>query len=91
MGAREGPAPPGIAELGDDVWRGDLRSDQRGIVVLGTPVGHPDFIQAWATRRLEDEEQLLRQLPKLPDLQCPWLLRTVPPQEILAYARAHDP
>ena len=44
MGAREGPPPPGIAELGDEVWRGDLRSDQRGIVVLGTPVGHPDFI-----------------------------------------------
>ena len=55
------------------------------------------------TRRLEDEEQLLRQLPKLPGLQCSWLLlllraspranhalRTVPPQEILAFARADD-
>ena len=71
--------------------------------MLGTPVGHPDFVQTWATQRLEEEELLLRQLPKLPDLQCSWLLlllcaspranhalRTVPPQEILAYARAHD-
>ena len=100
IGACEGPPPQGI---GDEVWRGDLRSDHRGIVVLGTPVGHPDFVQTWATQRLEEEELLLRQLPKLPDLQCSWLLlllcaspranhalRTVPPQEILAYARAHD-
>ena len=103
IGARDGPPPPGIAELGDEVWRGDLCPEQRGIVVLGTPIGHQDFVQAWAARRLEEEEQLLSQLPKLPDLQCSWLLpllraspranhalRTVPPLEIQAYARAHD-
>ena len=77
--------------------------EQCGIVVLGTPIGHQDFVQAWAARRLEEEERLLSQLPKLPDLQCSWLLlllcaspranhalRTVPPLEIQAYARAHD-
>ena len=80
-----------------------LCPEQRGIVVLGTPIGHQDFVQAWAARRLEEEERLLSQLPKLPDLQCSWLLlllcaspranhalRTVPPLEIQAYARAHD-
>ncbi|OLP83702.1 hypothetical protein AK812_SmicGene35526 [Symbiodinium microadriaticum] len=97
------PPPPGMAELGDEVWRGDLCPEQRGIVVLGTPIGHQDFVQAWAARRLKEEERLLSQLPKLPDLQCSWLLlllcaspranhalRTVPPLEIQAYARAHD-
>ena len=37
IGARDGPPPPGIAELGDEVWRSDLCPEQRGIVVLGTP------------------------------------------------------
>ena len=106
VGACEWPPPPSIAELGDEVRRGDLRSDHRGIVVLGTPctpVGHPNFVQSWETRRREEEERLLRLLPKLPDLQGSWLflllcvnaganhaLRTVPPWEILAYAREHD-
>ncbi|CAE7915925.1 unnamed protein product, partial [Symbiodinium sp. KB8] len=57
IGARGGPPPPGIAELGDEVWRGDLCPEQRGIVVLGTPIGHQDFVQAWAARRLEEEER----------------------------------
>ena len=62
-------------------------------------------LSCWALQSgtREEEERLLRQLPKLPDLQCSWLLlllcaspranhalRTVPSQEILAYARAHD-
>ena len=77
-----------------EMWRGDLRSHHRGIVVLGTQVGHPHFVQTWATQRLEEEERLLRQLSKLPDLQCSWgsvlfpvrttpyARRTVPQQEI---------
>ena len=54
--------------------RGDLCPEQCGVVVLGTPTGHQDFVQFWAARRLEEEERLLSQLPKLPDLQCSWLL-----------------
>ena len=68
MAAKEGPPPPGIAELGDDVWRGDKPSAQRGIVVLGTPVGHADFVQAWTDARLQEERRLLDELPHLPDL-----------------------
>eukprot|EP00439_Symbiodinium_sp_Y106_P021124 s10692_g2.t1 len=56
MAAKECPPPPGIAELGDDVWRGDKPSAQRGIVVLGTP----------------EKRRLLDELPHLPDLQCAW-------------------
>ena len=49
------------------------------------------------------ERELLNQLPRLPDLQCAWLLlamcaspranhalRTVPPLDIAGYAQAHD-
>ena len=101
LGGSEGPAPPGLAELGPDVWRGDRH--ERGMVVLGSPVGHTDFVHAWAVRRLLEEQQLLQQLPQLPDLQCSWLLlalcaspranhalRTVPPTAIASYAAGHD-
>ena len=98
-----GEPPPGIAELGADVWRGNKRSSERGLKVLGTPIGHPHFIASWAESRMLTERELLNQLPRLPDLQCAWLLlamcaspranhalRTVPPLDIAGYAQAHD-
>ena len=100
LGGSEGPAPPGLAELGPDVWRGDRPSHERGMAVLGSPVSHTDFVHAWAEHRLLEEQQLLQQLPQLPDLQCSWLLlalcaspranhalRTVPPAAIASYGR----
>ena len=76
---------------------------QRGVVVLGSPVGHPAFVQAWAEDRLRAEQELLDQLLKLPDVQCAWLLllmcaspranhaiRTMPPSASATYARGHD-
>ena len=98
-----GPPPPGIAELGDDVWRADKPTAERGVVVLGSPIGPPDFIRSWADERMRTERQLLDHLPQLPDLQCAWLLlhmcaspranhaiRTMPPSQSAAYANAHD-
>ena len=43
-----------------------------GFIALGT--GTPEYIRAWGAKRLEAEDALLRQLPRLPDLQCAWLL-----------------
>ena len=98
-----GEPPSEIAELGADVWRGNKRSSERGVKVLGTPSGHPHFITSWAESRMLTERELLNQLPRLPDLQCAWLLlamcaspranhalRTVPPLDIAGYAQAHD-
>ena len=56
IAAAAGPAPPGIAELGDDVWRGDKPDARRGVVVLGSPVSHPAFVQSWAEERLRTEQ-----------------------------------
>ena len=94
---------PGIAELGADVWRGNKRSSERGLKVLGTPIGYPHFIASWAEGRMLAERELLNQLPRLPDLQCAWLLLamcaspranhalcTVPPLDIAGYSQAHD-
>ena len=98
-----GPAPPGIAELGASVWRGDAPEAARGFVALGTPIGHPQFVAAHTHTRLLEEARLLQELPLLPDLQCAWLLlamcaspradhllRTLPPDLSASYARGHD-
>ena len=98
-----GPAPPGIVELGANVWCGDAPEAERGFVALGTPLGHPQFVAAHTDTRLLDEVRLLQELPLLPDLQCAWLLlamcaspradhllRTLPPSLSASYARGHD-
>ena len=41
------PAPQGIAELGENVWRSDRRPDERGLRIVGTPVGSDEFIAAF--------------------------------------------
>ena len=89
--------------MGADVWRGNKAPSERGLVVLGTPIGHPHFMASWAESRMRTEQELLSQLPRLPELQCAWLLlvmcaspranhalRTVPPLDIAGYAQAHD-
>ena len=100
---RGGSPPPGIAELGADVWCGDRPPSARGFVALGTPIGHPDFIAAHRAERLDAEAALLTELTHLPDLQAAWLLltycaapranhllRTLPPSQSAPYAEAHD-
>ena len=73
------PAPPEVAHLGPDVWRSDKPPHERGFVVLGTPIGHPAFIQAWADERLQEARRILHKLPELPDLPCAWLLASTHP------------
>ena len=98
-----GVAPEGIQELGPDVWRGNRPLHEQGILTLGTPIGTPAFVSSATAERLRDEETLLDQLHRLPDLQSAWLLllyccapraqhilRTVPPDQSAEYAAQHD-
>ena len=65
-----GPAPPGIADLGP---RSGVAAGPRSNVAsshMGAPIGTPECVRAWGAERPEAEDTLLRQLPKLPDLQC---------------------
>ena len=72
-------------------------------MILGTPLGTAAFVQAHAQKRMAQEEQLLGQLQRLPDLQCAWVMlsqsavpranhtiRTLPPSASAAYAAQHD-
>ena len=98
-----GSAPPGINELGPDVWRGDKPEAERGLKVLGAPLGSPEYVSALGQQRVQEEQELTDLLPQLPDLQSAWLLllmcaapranhllRNVPPQLAQSYAEGHD-
>ena len=102
---RGGVQPEGVQELGAEVWVGghDRDAASRGLKVLGTPVGTPEYTEAQGTKWLEKEEKLWTLLPQLPDLQSAWLLllncaaprsnyrsRTVAPQYNGKYAKGHD-
>ena len=56
-------APQGIAELGEDGWRSDRRPDERGLRIVGTPVGSDEYIAAFLQRRLQTQRDLIDMLP----------------------------
>ena len=70
-----------IAQAADPrarVWRGsgetDLLPSQQGIVVLGTPLGDPAFIQARLEKKADAQRTLLERIPMVTDLQSAWLI-----------------
>ena len=57
------------------VWRGsDVHTYQQGVKILGTPLGHADFVQAELESVAMDHQGLLHQIPGVPDVQAAWLL-----------------
>ena len=58
----------------DTVWRGDGPTNTQGIKVLGTPLGHEDFVRDHLRRTTEDHMSLLDKIPSLPDVQSAWAL-----------------
>ncbi len=96
---RAGSKPPLIDDLGGDegAW------SPAGVVILGVPVGTPDFVQSHAEERLAEEKKLLDEIAALPDAQCAWQLltrcatprgnywlRTLPPSQSSTYAKQRD-
>ena len=86
------------------VWRGSmLPTDRQGIKLLGTPLGHPDFVARHLRSVTEEHQVLLQRIPRVRDLQSAWLLllhcasvranyflRAVDPGSSVDFARAHD-
>ena len=58
------------------VWRGDatLPFEQQGIRVLGTPVGHPDYIRHFLQKKSDAHSRLFERIPSVGDLHAAWLL-----------------
>ena len=67
-------APPGLERFGDNIWKSALPLEQRGLKVLGTPLGTQEFVDRFCAERSEEKAQLLNLIPKLPSIQSAWLL-----------------
>lgn len=95
------PAPPDAPPL----WVGgpDTPPAEQGVTVLGTPIGSHEYILAHLRATRAKHDALLTAIPTLPSLQASfllllycanprpnYLLRTVPPEQTLEYAAAHD-
>ena len=110
---RAGVEPPGcqilerlarVVDPSAHVWRGpDLPPHLQGIKILGTPVGHPEFVRAHLERIGQDHQILLDRIPLLQDVQAAWLLflhcasaranyvvRVVEPVSTLNFYETHD-
>ena len=58
------------------VWRGshEDRAESQGIIVLGTPVGHQEFVKQKLLKTVAEHSNFLLKIPEVKDLQCAWLL-----------------
>ena len=78
-------------------------TDRQGIKLLGTPLGHPDYVARHLQSVVQEHRVLLERIPRVKDLQSAWLLllhcasaranytlRSVDPNRTGEFARAHD-
>ena len=85
------------------MWKVDLPSHDCGIKIVGTPIGHVDYIVSVGVQKLGEEAQLISSLLKLPSIQIAWLLlyfcvvpkinhflRTLCPCDVEIIADKHD-
>ena len=67
-----------IARVSDPtahVWRGSgVATERQAIKILGTPVGHPDFVRSHLVDLIEEQHVLLERIQMLQDVQGAWLL-----------------
>ena len=52
------------------MWRGDpsLPPSAQGVKVLGTPLGHPDFVRAHLPSSTDAQRVLMQRIPSITDL-----------------------
>ena len=58
------------------VWKGDpsLPVSEQGLRILGTPLGHPEYVHDQLRRASADHRLFLERIPAVQDLQSAWLL-----------------
>ena len=65
--------PKDLHIFGAEAWKGEGPEEERGLVVLGVPVGHSAFVQKWLVDKEGSHLQLLARIPAVQDTQCAWL------------------
>ena len=85
------------------VWRGSgVPLSEQGIRVLGTPLGHPEYVNAQLLVTTTKHQCLLERIPAVPHIQSAWalllhcagarancLLRVVRPELVQSFAERH--
>ena len=102
-GATATACPPDLAEEAPDAWRSDEPLEERGVRVLGAPIGSLRYITTFGANLTTVRTKLLTYTSNLSDLQVAWLLlyycavprlnhilRTTPPALIRPLAASHD-
>ena len=69
-----GVKPVGVDDLAAKVRVGNGISSKQGMVVLGTPVGHKDFVNAWLDNLTHEHKTLLKRIRMMQDSQCAWMV-----------------
>ena len=69
-GCGDTAAPVGVAELGPEVWCGNKPQAQRGLIMLGSPIGPVEFAEAWCQHMATRHNHLLSTLPLISKAQC---------------------
>ncbi len=102
---RGGFVPDHVDALGPRAWRGGNETPpaQRGVKILGTPLGHAEFVKKTLADLLTEQRTLLERIPNVQGAQAAWLLllfcaaarpnyytRVVPPSLSAEYALEHD-
>ena len=77
------------------VWRGshEDRAESQGIIVLGTPVGHQEFVKQELLKTVAEHSKCLLKIPEVKDLQCTranFYLRIVRPELTEEFSQRHD-
>ena len=86
------------------VWRGaGVPPEEQGIKILGTPIGHPEYVRRFLIRLTDEHQTLLDRIPLVGDVRAAWLLlvhcaavratcslRCVDPEAVEGFARRHD-
>ena len=64
-----------VSDLDAQVWRGsEVPTTMQGMKVLGTPLGHPDYVASHLEAMTRKHGVLLESIPNVVDVQCAWLL-----------------
>ena len=96
-----------IAQASDPearVWKiSGVPLEEQGVRILGTPLGHPHYVQAFLRRVTAEHEVLLSRIPLVEDVQSAralllhgaggranYMLRAVRPEMVHGFAEGHN-